>query len=43
MYYIAFFFFQQEAIKRAGDLRTRRTPHQTDPSGPDDIKGKINY
>ncbi|CAF0766392.1 unnamed protein product [Adineta ricciae] len=33
---------KQEAIKRAGDLRTRRTPHRTDSSGPDDIKGFDN-
>ncbi|CAF0829655.1 unnamed protein product [Rotaria sp. Silwood1] len=33
---------KQEAIKRAGDLRTRRTPHRTDTSGPDEIKGFDN-
>ncbi|CAF4169877.1 unnamed protein product [Rotaria sp. Silwood2] len=33
---------KQEAIKRAGDLRTRRTPHRTDMSGPDEIKGFDN-
>ncbi|CAF3539563.1 unnamed protein product [Rotaria sordida] len=33
---------KQEAIKRAGDLRTRRTPHRTDTSGQDEIKGFDN-
>lgn len=33
---------KQEAVKRAGELRTRRTPHRTDLSEPDDIKGFDN-
>ncbi|CAF1062345.1 unnamed protein product [Adineta steineri] len=33
---------KQEAIKRGTDLRTRRTPHRTDTSEPDDIKGFDN-
>ncbi|CAM4955408.1 unnamed protein product [Rotaria socialis] len=33
---------KQEMIKRAGDLRTRRTPHRTDTPVSDDIKGTAN-